>query len=247
MLDRLVRISREQHLSLRGAALIAAALLIVSLRAVPALGQAPAQTSLGVIDGVVIYQADSKRPWRYQRYYVKDRKQGLLAEAVVALGGTKFTGAEARAPQTAAIDQKDHRFTPETIAIAAGDKVNFTNSDSFVHNVYSSTPLAVFDATMGPGGTHGQEFRRALGIRRPVEIGCKLHSQMKAWVFVFDHPYFALTGQDGGFRLENVPPGEYELEMHHPAGQLRSKQKVQVRAGETTKIEIRVSPENRST
>jgi hypothetical protein len=38
---------------------------------------------------------------------------------------------------------------------------------------------------------------------------------MKAWVAVLDHPYFAVTGEDGSFDLRGLPPGEYTLEVWH--------------------------------
>jgi hypothetical protein len=53
----------------------------------------------GAIDGAVTYRPDSKRPWRYARYYVKHAKTGELAEAVVALRkGLKSDGSRSRPP-----------------------------------------------------------------------------------------------------------------------------------------------------
>ena len=34
---------------------------------------------------------------------------------------------------------------------------------------------------------------------------------MKAWVGVFDHPYFAVTNEKGDFNIQNIPPGKYEV------------------------------------
>ncbi len=66
---------------------------------------------------------------------------------------------------------------------------------------------------------------------------------MRAWVFVFDHPWFQLTGPDGAFRLTNVPPGDYRLDVVHPAGELRSSQTITVKPDETRLR--RMSPESR--
>jgi hypothetical protein len=38
---------------------------------------------------------------------------------------------------------------------------------------------------------------------------------MFAYVGVFDHPYFAVTGKDGSFTIKGVPPGKYVLEAYH--------------------------------
>ena len=67
---------------------------------------------------------------------------------------------------------------------------------------------------------------------------------MRAWVFVFDQPHFYVMKADGRFRLKNVPPGDYKLEMIHPAGQLRWHQMIRVEADRTTAIDIRVSPDD---
>lgn len=203
----------------------------------------PAAT--GAVEGVVSYQADASRPWRYGRYYVKDAKKGLLAEAVVALGDASLAAAppvEATAP--AVVDQQDFQFLPETIAIRAGQSVKFLNSDKELHNVNSFHPRHSFNVVMPAGGEHVEKFTQASGIQRPYRIGCVYHSAMRSWVFVFDHPWFQVTSGDGRFRLEGIPPGSYTLEMAHPAGQLRWSHKIEVKAGQTVPVEIRVSPDN---
>jgi hypothetical protein len=40
---------------------------------------------------------------------------------------------------------------------------------------------------------------------------------MRAWVATFDHPYFAVTGENGAFSMDGVPPGSYTLKAWHPA------------------------------
>ena len=60
-----------------------------------------------------------------------------------------------------------------------------------------------------------------------------------------DNPRSTLrTDDQGRFRLEGIPPGEYKLELSHPAGQLRFSQTIEIKAGQTTPAEIRVSPDN---
>jgi plastocyanin len=201
----------------------------------------------GTIEGVVRYQPDPARPWRYARYYVKRLASGELAEAVVALravrgGSLTPSGPATRPPQTVVIDQKDFTFQPETVVIRQGDSVQFTNSDGATHNVQANSEIASFNVTMPGGGSHTVTFDKAGGIRRPVQVGCVFHSAMRAWVFVFDHPYYQLTGSDGRFQLRDVPPGEYELEVVHPSGELATRQRVTVRAGQRLTLDIRLTP-----
>lgn len=207
-----------------------------------ATGSQPA----GSVEGTVIYRADPERPWRYARYYVKDRRQGQLAEAVVALKAAAVEREASDEAATVVVDQKNFQFTPETVAIRAGDHVKFLNSDKEVHNVRTVHPRYSFNANVPSGGQHVEIFRHPGGIRLPYRIGCVYHSAMRSWVYVFDHPYYQVTGTDGRFRLSEIPPGEYVLEMVHPAGQLRWSRKIDVEPGKTTQLDIVVSPDDRS-
>ena len=46
------------------------------------------------------------------------------------------------------------------------------------------------------------------------------HTWMSAYVYVFDHPYFAVTDGEGKFTIKDVPAGKYELEVwHEPIGE----------------------------
>lgn len=205
--------------------------------------ETPAST--GVISGTVTYQPDPDRPWRYARYYVADRRTGALAEAVVALSGRSLRGLNPpEEPAVREMDQKDYRFDPETMVLRAGDSVRFTNGDPTVHNVRTQDGNRPFNVNIGSGAEHVQEFDRAGGLRRPIRIGCVLHSTMRAWIYVFDHPFYTLTEQDGAFRFEGVPPGEYTLQLTHPAGELAWSQDVTIEPGSDIHLDIELSPDN---
>src|SRR5438094_3160089 len=227
------------------ASLITTAVIVWSVRvAASANDGAPASARFGAVEGTVSYQADSARPWRYARYYVKQPKTGELAEAVVALRAKPAADA-VREAQTIVIDQQNFQFTPETVVIRRGDSVKFTNADQATHNVQSGSDIAAFNVNMPGGGEHVVRFDRAGGVRQPVQIGCVFHSAMRAWIFVFDHPWYQMTSANGKFRLSDVPAGEYDLEMVHPAGELRSRKRVEVKPGETLRVDIRVSPDDK--
>ena len=215
--------------------------------AVPQRRAAASGELTGTIEGTVFYQIGSKRSWRYARYYIKDPNQGQLAEAVVALKSRTLEKRERlKCPATVVVDQKNFCFIPETVAIRAGDRVKFTNSDKAVHNIKTVHPKLSFNRNMPSGGEHVETFTHAGGIRQPYRIGCVYHSSMQAWVFVLDHPYFEVTLADGRFRLKDVPVGRYDLEMIHPAGQLRWTKEVHVEPNKTTQVEIRVSADDKT-
>jgi len=199
---------------------------------------------VGAVEGTVSYQADAGRPWRYARYYVKQAKTGELAEAVVALR-SKPAADGARSAETVTIDQQNFQFTPETVAIRRGDSVRFTNADTATHNVQSSSEIATFNVNMPGGGEQTIKFDKAGGVRQPVQVGCVFHSAMRAFIFVFDHPWYQVTPASGKFKLAGVPPGDYDLEMAHPAGGLAWRKRVEIKSDETLKVDIRVSPDDK--
>lgn len=201
--------------------------------------------SRGIIEGIVRYYADPKRPWQFSRYYVKSGKDGALAEAVVSLEGSGLAAsAPAYRPESRTIDQVNFQFVPETIAIRAGDTVHITNSDDTLHNVMTVDGPKPFSMNVTKGKEFTQTFDSAGGLNGPIRLSCIFHGAMRAWIYVFDHPWFKVTDRDGRFRFENVPAGEYTLGVIHPAGKLRWKQRTEVKPNGTRPVEISLSPDD---
>ena len=142
----------------------------------------------------------------------------------------------------------NYQFVPETLAIRAGDSVTFTNSDATTHNVRSAAGIATFNITLDAEDEFAYRFERAGGLASPVLLGCVYHGGMRAWIYVFDHPCFAVTGPDGRFRFEQVPPGRYTLEAVHPAGGLRWKQTIVIAPHEKEELtaDIRLTPDHKT-
>ncbi len=53
---------------------------------------------------------------------------------------------------------------------------------------------------------------RGVGLR----LQCDVHVHMNAWVAALDHPYFAVTDEQGWFEINGIPPGSYTLVAWHP-------------------------------
>jgi hypothetical protein len=77
------------------------------------------------------------------------------------------------------------------------------------HNVHTASftnnPL---NTMLPPGGALNQKF---VAERRPIPLTCDIHPWMKGWIMVFDHPFFAVTGADGSFEIQGVPPGTHNF------------------------------------
>ena len=71
-----------------------------------------------------------------------------------------------------------------------------------------------------------------------VEVRGEVHPWLRAWLLVFDHPYYAATGGDGAFTLADVPPGTYRLVAWHERLGL-AEQSVTVEAGKAAAVTLR--------
>lgn len=114
----------------------------------------------------------------------------------------------ARALQTQKLAQRDKQFTPRIIAVMKGAAVEFPNDDKMFHNVFSLSQAAKFDLGLYKSGTS-----KTVTFDRPgaVDIYCNIHPEMAATIKVVDGGWFAVTGPDGSFHLDDVPPGTYPI------------------------------------
>ena len=140
---------------------------------------------------------------------------GEFADVVVSLKGVtgKSTG-DSAAP--AVLDQKGCLYSPGILAIQTNQKIIVKNSDTCIHNVHCSPTVdgnpAHNDVQMAGGPDLTYTFPKPEMF---LKFQCDVHPWMFAWVSVFDHPYFAVSGADGKFTIKNVPPGKYTIEAAH--------------------------------
>jgi hypothetical protein len=112
--------------------------------------------------------------------------------------------------QPVKIDQTGCEYVPHVIAVTTHTPVQVHNSDSATHNSTTVTKVNMsWNATQNIGGAPVQKVFAVPEIS--LALKCNIHPWMKAYVAVFSHPYFQVTGKDGSFALENVPPGSYTL------------------------------------
>jgi plastocyanin len=131
-----------------------------------------------------------------------------IAVYIDAIPGKKFDPPVAHAT----VDQRNQTFTPHTLVILRGTTVDFLNSDHVAHNVYwpsinGNKALRHSLTIVSPGHTKSFQFDN-LGVAR---LFCNLHIEMAGYIVVVPTPYFALTGYDGTFTINEVPPGSYTL------------------------------------
>jgi len=132
--------------------------------------------------------------------------------SVVYLESAPRRAFEPAEPARATLDQRHETFVPHVLAIPTGTTVDFPNSDRIFHNVFSLSKAARFDL-----GRYAAGRSKSVRFDRPgiVRVFCDIHSHMNAFILVFSHPFFAVTDAEGRYRLDNVPPGTYNVIAWH--------------------------------
>jgi hypothetical protein len=140
---------------------------------------------------------------------------------VVALEGV---GRGKRAPEFE-LDNAKCLFVPHVSAVMAGAKVRIRNSDPVLHNTHGFLDrLTVFNVALPikdqvvPIG----HLIKKVGV---VEVLCDAHTHMRAWIVVRDNPYFAVSDENGQFRIDEIPPGRYRVTAWHEGWLVTGKDK----------------------
>jgi len=155
------------------------------------------------------------------------------------------------------IDQPHCAFEPHVVAVypeyfdgqktvKTGEKFIVKNSSTVVHNANVSG-----DPAKNPGMNNvippGTDVNLNLQAQRlPISITCGIHSWMSARVFVFDHPYYAITDDQGNFEIPRVPAGVEVAVMswHEGVGYVeggKEGKKITFKAGEN-KLNLTITP-----
>jgi plastocyanin len=125
------------------------------------------------------------------------------------------------------VDQQNCRYVPHVQVVQTGQSLRVTNSDDTLHNVHSvSTLNDVFNKAQPKKGD--ENVFTELKKTEIVKLKCDVHSFMMAHLHVLPHPCAAVTGDDGTFTIEGVPPGEYEVVAWHEKYGSTPVQKVKV-------------------
>lgn len=133
------------------------------------------------------------------------------------------------------LDQVGCLFKPHVVVVPRGQRLLIRNSDGVLHNVHT-WPKKNRSKNVAMPGTIKEmtlKFRRHERIR----VTCDVHSWMEAWIVVAEHPYFAVSDENGEFKLTDVPPGAYTLQLwHETLGE--HEQQITVKPNAETRVEF---------
>ena len=207
----------------------------------------------GTIVGAVTFEG--KRPEDRKIAIVKDHEtcggrktqvplvaaddKGRVADAVVYLANIKQGKAFAPREKPPTVDQHQCTFVPHVQAVRVKEEVAIVNSDPVAHNINASQRIyTLFNILQPQKGMRAKKKFKKPGL---VQIRCNVHDWMQGWIWVFRHPYHQVTGADGSFKFEDVPPGKYELAVWQEHLGERYFE-VEVKAGETATLPVVLKP-----
>jgi len=109
-------------------------------------------------------------------------------------------------------DQKGCAYVPHVLAFPAGSTLAVLNSDGILHNIH----------VMGKDNPEANrampKFQKKIDWKVekaewPIAVKCDAHPWMHAYWLSMDQPYYAVTDADGAFKITDLPPGDYEVEV----------------------------------
>jgi hypothetical protein len=173
-------------------------------------GPAPKPLQLPVTKNSDICDPDSRKTVELGRLEIG--ANGGVANTVVYLKNISEGKAMELPEVRQRLDQRNCRYVPHIFVVAEGTALQLKSSDPILHTVHMS------GAANSNVPFPFQNQYVPVTLQRPgvVDLKCNAgHVWMNAEVLVVKHPYYAVTGSDGAFRLTDVPAGEYEIAAWH--------------------------------
>jgi hypothetical protein len=247
-------------------------------------GYATAADEWVTIKGQVVFPADKKLPERAKLNVTQDKdhclsKGDILDESVIVNGKNKgiknvvvylrpddttgkaefpkdkiFPDDAKRKPAEVLIDQPCCMFVKRVTVARVGDTIVVKNSAPVAHNFFwDSGNNGAHNVTV-PKMDSWKMPQALVKENPPIQYKCTIHGWMTGYVRIFDHPYYAVTDDDGKFEIKNAPAGKYRIVYWHENGvrggaKGRFGEPIEITAGKGGTMEMKptdfdVSPKN---
>jgi hypothetical protein len=163
---------------------------------------------------------------------------GALANVVVVVKAAK--GKKLDPPASNPVfDQKACEFHPHVLAFPAGSTVDVLNSDGILHNLHT-------DSKVNPATNQAQpKYKPKIQVKIdkaewPIRVVCDVHPWMSAYWVAQEHPYYAVTDASGAFKIADIPPGDYDVELwQEKLG--KKMEKASIKAKADTKVDWKLA------
>ncbi len=145
--------------------------------------------------------------------FVTDRDGQPVADVAVYASRVDGQVPQPMSTANAVMDQIGKRFVPHLLVVQTGTPVEFPNSDTVVHHVYSFSHPNKFMLPMYKGEKHPPVTFEHSGV---VVLGCNIHDHMLGYILVIDSTTFAKTDGSGKVSLSLDRPEDYEIKIWSP-------------------------------
>ena len=198
---------------------------------------APLGAQTGAIEGTVVLEPPPpprRTANRYPGGAAAAQRVQTVPAVVYLVGPVRGSGTS---PSRVEMVQRDTAFAPAAVFVPVGGAVAFPNADPFFHNVFSYSSTERFDL-----GRYPQGESKSVEFDEPGVVGvfCEVHDKMRGVIVVTENPYHAVVGEDGSYRIEDIPPGEYRVAFwsadHRPV-----ERTVRVDAGRVTEVDVELN------
>jgi hypothetical protein len=148
------------------------------------------------------------------------------------------------------------RAAPHVNVGFVGGQYMFRNDDDILHTVQLKLGLAYQEKVSGRQLQDGATIynlalpKTGTEIKKPIkkwhrytdqtgfiQVRSNIHNWIRGYIFIFDHPYAAVTDEKGAFVMKDLPAGEYILKVWHEGFGLQEK-KIEVTPGEALEVGI---------
>ncbi len=142
---------------------------------------------------------------------------------------------------------------------SVGGKYLFTNKDDILHTVQLKLGLKYQKKVSGRPLEYGATIYnlampvKNLQIEKPIkkyhkyteetgfiQVTSNTHNWIRGYIFIFDHPYAAVTDDKGAFTIDTIPPGKYIIKTWHEGFGVKEKE-INISTGGVMEVEIEYS------
>ncbi len=142
---------------------------------------------------------------------VTNTQQQPLPYTVVELVHPEYLAAPPA--EAAKVVQQQLNFQPFVSVVQQGTRVEFPNLDKTRHHVYSFSKAKTFELRLYAGKPEAPVMFDQAGV---VTLGCNIHDNMLAYIYVSASRYVALTDADGKASFSELPATTYQLQLWSP-------------------------------
>lgn len=122
--------------------------------------------------------------------------------------------APATPPANAVVSQKGIQFVPQLLIVTEGQTIDMPNDDNVAHNVFSMSPTKQFKLGIYPTGQSRSVTFEKAGV---IDLFCSIHRHMHAVIIVTPSGHYAETEVGKGYKVADLPDGEYTVKAWNPA------------------------------